>query len=93
MTERGLYLDLSRMMDESIARALRLNRSWTGDHVYVTSKEHRMHHVCSVLEALNYVVRRWDVAIGEGNSGWSFTDQGVELFEELHHTWRKRHVD
>lgn len=92
MTERGLYLDLARMMDESISRALRMNRSWATDHVYVCPREHRMHHVCSVLEALNYLERRYDVGEGPTTSAWSFTEQGVELYEELHHTWRRRHA-
>lgn len=90
MTERGLYLDLARMMDSSIARAMNVNRSWALDHVYVVDINHRMHDVCSTLEALNYLKRRYNVGEGAQCSAWSFTEEGIELYEELHHTWRRR---
>lgn len=88
MTERGLYLDLARMVDDSIRRALQLNRSWSLDHVYICKREHRMHTVCSTLEAIGYMTRRFEVGEKSDESAWSFTEQGVELYEELRQRWR-----
>ena len=90
MNERGLYLDLARMVDEAMNRAARRNVSWSMDAVYVCDRNHRMYTVCSTLEALEYVVRRHDVSVGPEESAWALTDQGVELYEELRRNYRRR---
>jgi len=83
VTEKALYIDLSRLVDDSLDRALRLGRSWDTDHVFVCEQDHRLHTVCSTLEALNYTRRRFGVSEREGQSAWSLTSQGVELYHEL----------
>jgi len=89
VTESGLYLDLTRMVSESMDRALRLNRSWSTDHVYVTPLVHRMHTVCSTLEALGYCVRLYGVS-DSAESAWRLTPEGLELYDDLCREFRKR---
>jgi len=83
MTEQGLYLDLKRMVDQSVERALKLNHSWDLDHVYITPRAHRMHTVCGTLAALGYMAERFVVGERADESAWSLTEAGMELYEEL----------
>ena len=90
MTEQGLYLDLSRMLDDSIRRALQINHSWDTDSVYICSTEHRMHTVCSTLEALGYTQRMYVVGERSRESAWRLTNAGLELYEDLRKEHRRR---
>lgn len=83
MTHAGLYLDLQRIVDLSLQRALSTGVSWVRDHVYICPRDHRMHTVCSTLEALAYTQRRFNVGEREDESAWSLTADGIDLYEEL----------
>lgn len=99
MTHEGLYLDLQRIVDSSLERAISTGVSWVRDHVYIVSKTHRMHTVCSTLEALGYTQRRYGVGERERHQGgeedesaWSLTYDGIDLYEELRAQCRSRGV-
>lgn len=83
VTEKGLFLDLRRMLDESMTRAS-LGASWQADYVFSCDLNHRLHFVADVLEALGYVERRRSLEpLNSQRSMWSFTQEGVELYEDL----------
>ena len=88
MTERGLYLDLRRMMDNALERAMKVGKSME-DAVYICDRSHRMHTVCSTLEALGYLAERHQMGERIHQSAWIFTTPGSELFEELHAQYRR----
>lgn len=89
MNESGLFLDLKRIDEESRDRALQGN-SWERDCVYICDRNHRMHTVCSTLEALGYVVRRYDWRNPEhAESAWALTDRGRDLFDDLRRARRR----
>jgi hypothetical protein len=71
------------MMDESQDRALRLNTSMSRDWAYITQQDHRMHHVCSTLEALGYTERLYNVGERKGESAWRLSVCGIDLYSEL----------
>jgi hypothetical protein len=90
VTEDGLYLDLARMLDDSIRRALQVNHSWDTDSVYICSETHRMHTVCGTLEALGYTQRVYVVGEHKGQSAWRLTNAGMELYEDLRKEHKRR---
>lgn len=82
MNEQGLFRDLDR-----IARGRPSINQWWEAHVYVTLRDHRMHHVCGTLESLGYLER---VPLRSPNaltSAWRFTEQGAELYLDLMWEW------
>jgi len=83
MNERGLWLDLNRIVQRSMDRALELGQSWSLNHAFITDKTDRMHVVCGTLEALGYTIRRFEVGERVDQSAWELTDQGVELWNDL----------
>lgn len=81
MNERGLYLDLKRILTGALHRSVH--------HVYEVERTHRMHTVCGTLESLGYL-RRIPPTRPE-LSAWSPNPEAWELFLDLdlHHYGRK----